>query len=100
MPFILTANELRGGRVVYLDTERGQWQAHPDQARRAPTKEEALELYQSAVAKRPELKDVVEPYPVEIDAQSGNIKLRRERIRAQGPTIDYQVDSSPARAEP
>jgi hypothetical protein len=85
--FILTANRLGDGIVVFLDFE-GAWSGSLDEAivARSPDEVKALEdrgTYDAAHNL------VVEPYLVEVREDGGRlVPLRtRERVRALGPSI-------------
>jgi hypothetical protein len=88
MPEMITANRLSDGHVVYLDAD-GEW---AEDFRRglvlgdAPAREAAMEKGQAAASANV----VVDPYAIELEMRAGHLAPRtlRERIRAEGPTID------------
>ncbi|WP_018632140.1 DUF2849 domain-containing protein [Neomegalonema perideroedes] len=80
---ILTANDLREGWSVFL-TRDGRWSRDWADLRVAASAEEGAELSALGAAEEA-ARRVVGAYLVEIDAE-GRAKLRRERIRAEGPT--------------
>jgi hypothetical protein len=85
----ITANLLSDGRVVFLD-EAGGWVLNLDAARLVA---DGLELdAATAYAKaQHDARIVVEPYPIDVDIIDGKpVAVRlRERIRAEGPTVQY-----------
>lgn len=85
--FVLTANRLGDGIVVFLDFE-GAWSERLDEAivARSPDEVKALEDRGAYDAAR---NLVVEPYLVEVREDGGRlVPLRtRERVRALGPSI-------------
>ncbi|OED36317.1 hypothetical protein AB833_27205 [Chromatiales bacterium (ex Bugula neritina AB1)] len=82
---ILAGNDLRSGRVVYLQQD-GQWGNQYSKARSLVTRadrETAEKLGQTAIAGN----RVVDPYFVEIARGSQGAPAHlRERIRCDGPT--------------
>jgi hypothetical protein len=88
MPEMITANRLSDGHVVYLDADGG-W---AEDFRRglvlgdAPEREAAMAKGQAAA----NANVVVDPYAIELEMRAGHLAPRtlRERIRAEGPTID------------
>jgi hypothetical protein len=86
---ILTANRLTDGVVVWYDVD-GQWSLTIERAEIARDKETAARL--EAVGKQAFAANlVVDVNLIDIEEVDGVIRpLRlRERIRAEGPTIDY-----------
>lgn len=82
---VLTANRLGDGRVVYLGDQG--WTSHIDEARLISTADDASGAEAEgarAVAERM----VVEPYLIDVEAETGGVlpARLRERIRAEGPT--------------
>ena len=88
MPETVTANRLDDGAVVYLDAE-GAWTR---EFRRAATLDDpAARAAALAVAEASARANVVvEPYAIELEMRAGHLAPRtlRERIRADGPTVD------------
>jgi len=87
MQEMITANRLRDGLVVFLDSQRG-WTEDFHRAavfEDAATKTNALAEAAAAV----EANLVVDPYPIELELRAGHLapKALRERIRATGPTV-------------
>ncbi len=87
---VITANDLRGGLVVFLD-QNGGWTLKIAEARvieDGPDLEEA-----TAYAKaQHDARIVVEPYPIDVKVTDGvPVPVRiREKIRADGgPTVVY-----------
>ncbi len=85
---VITANRLLDGRVVFL-TGADRWDERVDAAKvyADPVAAEAGVAVAQASAAAGE---VVEPYAIAVSYQSGRIvpTSLRERIRAEGPTID------------
>lgn len=92
---ILTANDLREGWAVFL-TKDGGWSRDWADLRVAADAGQAAELAALGAAEEA-ARRVVGAYLVEIDAE-GRAKLRRERIRAEGPT--HRADLRRAEALP
>ena len=85
---ILTANRLRDGIVVYLRDD-GEWSEAISKAAVARAPEDDARLLETgaqAVADQ----QVVEPYLIDVTAESGPLRpVRfREAIRAAGPTVE------------
>ncbi len=80
---VLTANDLREGWAVFL-TKDGQWSRDWENLRVAASAEEGESLAALGLAEEA-ARRVVGAYLVQIDPD-GRAKLRRERIRAEGPT--------------
>jgi len=83
---VVTANRLADGRVVYLG-EQG-WSTHIGKAAIADSEVVAAALLavgQAAAAAR----EVVSPYLIDVAEAKGVPRptLRRERVRAAGPTV-------------
>jgi predicted secreted protein len=88
---ILTANRLTDGVVVWYDKE-GQWNEKISGSDVARTKDDAARL--EAIGKQAFADNlVVDVNLIDIEEVDGRIRpLRlRERIRAEGPTIEYAV---------
>ncbi len=87
---VITANDLRGGLVVFLDYDGG-WTVDIAVARvleDGPDLDGGMALAKAASDAR----IVVEPYPIDVDVKDGlPVPARlRERIRAErGPTVAY-----------
>ncbi|GBD44193.1 hypothetical protein HRbin40_01677 [bacterium HR40] len=84
--FILTANRLRDGRVVFL-TAHG-WEESLRTAIVAATEAEQRAL-EALGAQSVAMCEVVDPYLVEVEVENGvpSPLHYRERIRASGPTV-------------
>ncbi|HUI16396.1 MAG TPA: DUF2849 domain-containing protein [Alphaproteobacteria bacterium] len=83
---VVTANRLKDGRTVYLG-ESG-WSENLEEARLAGSAAAAQALL--ALAERSvERNEVVGPYLIEVIEEGGHLvpARRRERIRAEGPTV-------------
>lgn len=88
---VLTANRLTDGIAVWYDRD-GKWNEWIGKSVVAATKEEAATL--EAVGKKAFADNVVlDVNLVEVEEVDGQIRpLRlRERIRAEGPTIEYMI---------
>lgn len=89
MPLIISANRLGDGIVVYLGHD-GAWREDFDDAKIFVGKADADPAF--ALARRDAMHNlVVEPCLVEVAQDEGGLfpVTLRERIRAQGPTIDF-----------
>jgi sulfite reductase (NADPH) hemoprotein beta-component len=92
-PMVFTANRLRDGRVVWLAEAGGSsiaWAESVTEARVFPPAEAAAG---QALAQQGErAQQVVGAYGIEVALQSGRpvpVKFR-ERLRAQGPSVDAE----------
>ena len=88
-PMVFTANRLRDGRVVWL-AEAGAWADTVAEARVFPPAEAAAGLALAQQAERAQ--QVVGAYGIEVALQAGQpvpVKFR-ERLRAQGPSVDAE----------
>lgn len=88
---VLTANRLTDGIAVWYDRE-GKWNEWIGRSVVANTKEEAENL--EAIGKKAYANnEVLDVNLVEVEEIEGQIRpLRlRERIRAEGPTIEYMI---------
>ena len=88
-PMVFTANCLRDGRVVWL-AEAGAWADTVAEARVFPPAEAAAGLALAQQAERAQ--QVVGAYGTEVALQAGRpvpVKFR-ERLRAQGPSVDAE----------
>ena len=86
---VITANRLSEGLVVFLD-EAGGWSLAIAEARLL---EDGADLDAAlAYAKaQHDARVIVEPYAIDVELKDGvpdPVRLR-ERIRAEGPTVDY-----------
>ncbi|MBP2559117.1 hypothetical protein J2857_001868 [Neorhizobium galegae] len=93
---VLTANRLSDGIAVWLDAN-GQWVENLQDAIVARHAEAVASL--EAIGKRDFAENlVVDVTVVEVQEQGGKLwPLRlRERIRAQGPTMEYAAGYRPA----
>lgn len=91
---IATANRLDDGRVVYLG-ERGAWQDAMVQARIANDETAAADL--DAAARLGEVANlVIGAYLIEVEGQPLRPTQLRERIRAEGPTVQVELNRAPA----
>jgi hypothetical protein len=92
---VVTANELRSGRVVFRDAAGG-WTDRVAGAAIAATPEEAEALLQAARADEATCR-VVEPALIDVDAGAASPlpASLRERIRAAGPTAGLPGDAKP-----
>ena len=88
-PVVLTANALGTGRVVWL-AESGGWTRRITDARVFAPQDAAAALAQGQADERARL--VVGAYTVEVELRAGlPVPLRfRERLRANGPSIDAE----------
>lgn len=88
---VLTANRLTDGIAVWYDRE-GKWNEWIGRSVVANTKEEAESL--EAIGKKAYANnEVLDVNLVEVEEIEGQIRpLRlRERIRAEGPSIEYMI---------
>jgi len=88
---ILTANRLTDGIAVWYDVD-GRWNESIARAEIARTKEDAERL--EAIGKKAFTDNLVlDVNLIDVEENNGFIRpLRlRERIRAEGPTIDYVI---------
>lgn len=88
---ILTANRLTDGIAVWYDVD-GRWNESIARAEIARTKDDAVRL--EAVGKKAFAENLVlDVNLIDVEENNGFIRpLRlRERIRAEGPTIDYVI---------
>ena len=88
---VLTANRLTDGIAVWYDRD-GKWNEWIGRSVVASTKEEAESL--EAIGKKAYANnEVLDVNLVEVEELEGQIRpLRlRERIRAEGPTIEYMI---------
>ena len=88
---VLTANRLTDGIAVWYDRD-GKWNEWIGRSAVANTKEEADTL--EAIGKKAYAdNEVLDVNLVEVEEIEGQIRpLRlRERIRAEGPTIEYMI---------
>jgi hypothetical protein len=88
---ILTANRLTDGIAVWYDVD-GRWNESIARAEIAGTKEDAERL--EAIGKKAFADNLVlDVNLIDVEVDNGFIRpLRlRERIRAEGPTIDYVI---------
>ena len=87
----VTANRLTDGIVVYL-TQSGDWSDRLGDAYAVDSEEEQARLLQQAEDPQAAL-HVVGPYLIDVDAQGGtpNPLRKRERIRAEGPTVETET---------
>ena len=96
MLHVISANRLYDGAVVYVGRE-APWTCRLDNARVFTDKAELETGLQSAQS---DAKNslVVEPCSVEVTQEAGVLQAvsLRERIRAQGPTIDFSRRTSRA----
>ena len=85
----ITANRLDDGRVVFLD-EGGAWVTSLDDARLVSDGPQLDEANAYAQAQS-DARIIVEPYPIDVvNVNDRPVAARlRERIRADGPTVDY-----------
>ena len=87
--FVLTANRLTDGIAVWYDRE-GKWNERIDLSEVVHGKDEAERL--EAIGKKAYANnEVIDVAVVEVEEIEGRVRpLRlRERIRAEGPTIEY-----------
>lgn len=89
---MITANRLGDGLVVFLDPAGG-WTREIAAARLLPNGPELAEAEAYAKAQH-DARVVVEPYAIDVDCSGeAPVPVRlRERIRAEGPTVDYGHD--------
>ncbi|UVC11863.1 DUF2849 domain-containing protein [Rhizobium sp. TH2] len=88
---VLTANRLNDGIAVWYD-KAGNWNEWIGRSEVAHTKEDAERL--EAIGKKAYANnEVLDVNLVEVEEIEGQIRpLRlRERIRAEGPTIEYMI---------
>lgn len=90
MNYVLSANRLADGRVVYLSDSQG-WSTHIDQARRLTDDDVEQARQLGKIAEESNL--VVDSYTVPLsDGHTHQPARLRERIRGFGPTVgDHQV---------
>lgn len=81
-PVVVTANDLRTGRVVWLGA--GGWVAEVAAARIFPPEEAAAALALGQAAEKARI--VVGAYAVEVSPGPVPVKFR-ERLRAAGPSV-------------
>jgi hypothetical protein len=87
--FVLTANRLTDGIAVWYDRE-GKWNERIDLSEVVHGKDEAERL--EAIGKKAYANnEVIDVAVIEVEEIEGRVRpLRlRERIRAEGPTIEY-----------
>lgn len=96
---VVTANRLGDGLVVYLDRDGG-WTERIADGRVAADEAEAGELM-AVAARAAAACQVVEPYLIDVADDAGGPRplRRRERIRAEGPTVpsDFLDHHRPSR---
>ena len=80
--FLLSANELRSGKVVFF-TSKG-WSSSSGEAIRIRADE--INKYEEIAAKEEKKCIIISPKFVELD-EEGNIKTLRDKIRNSGITI-------------
>lgn len=92
---MVTANRLRDGAVVFLASGR-RWTTRVGEGHVAETEAHATQLLQAAEAMPTE---VVGPYLIEVATEGGGwVPTRyRERIRAQGPSVETPSQSAEGR---
>ena len=86
---VVTGNRLGDGLVVFL-TDDGGWSTDIAASRILATPDEVKEAEAYGKAQH-DAQIVVEPYVIDVDVAEGvptPMRLR-ERIRAEGPTVDY-----------
>ncbi|MGO8868100.1 MAG: DUF2849 domain-containing protein [Alphaproteobacteria bacterium] len=83
---IVTANRLNDGRTVYL--REGDWSESLEDAQLAGSAA-AAQAHWAAAERSAAANEVVAPYLIEVVEESGRLTpaRRRERIRAEGPTV-------------
>ncbi|MEE2933651.1 MAG: DUF2849 domain-containing protein [Pseudomonadota bacterium] len=88
---IVTANDLRHGNVVYLNAS-GEWTGNLADAAVVSGDVDDRAISEEMQVQR---NLVVDPYLLEVSVENGTLtpKKLRERLRAQGPSI--QFDMSP-----
>ena len=88
---IVTANDLRHGNVVYLNAS-GEWTVTLAEAAVVRGEIDERAIFKEMQTQR---HLVVDPYVLEVSVEKGTLKPKklRERLRAQGPSI--QFDMSP-----
>ncbi len=94
---VITANTLRDGRVAWLGADR--WTPLLGEARIFAAEEAEAALALGQAAERARL--VVGVYAVEVDVRGGRPIPRRyrERLRAEGPSVDAEPKpAAPAKA--
>lgn len=84
-PVVVTANDLRTGRVVWLGDSG--WMGSVAEARIFPADQAAAALWLGQAAEKARI--VVGAYTVEVSAGPVPLKFR-ERLRAQGPSVDAE----------
>lgn len=85
--FVLTANHLVEGHVVFLD-DNGIWVSDVNRAALAETPAQKAEFdRKSEAAKAATL--IVEPYLIEVTIEAGAVRpvKNRERVRTLGPSV-------------
>ncbi|MEQ8736039.1 MAG: DUF2849 domain-containing protein [Rhodospirillaceae bacterium] len=89
MPFVISANRLEDGVVVYL-TQTDEWSVNVADAR--VVTDDDLDCVQNIGLDAEGRNHVVESYAVEVGASGTVLPSRlRERIRSHGPTVgDHQ----------
>ncbi len=91
IPSVLTANHLLEGDAVWWTGKI--WSRDIAQAEVIETFEDATTILEMAATSASFEAEVVGPYLVEIDTQSGAPIVRREAIRAdREPTFDYMIE--------
>ncbi len=80
--FLLSANELRSGKVVFF-TSKG-WSSSSDKAIKIKVNE--IDRYEEILVKEEKKCIIISPKFVELD-DAGNIKTLRDKIRNSGITI-------------
>ncbi len=101
--FIVSANRLRDGRVVYF-AARNAWRPTLAAGRRASGRDGGERLLAEAM-QAASARQVIDPYLVELDgateaanraatgAGTARPKRLRERIRAGGPSVETRVET-------
>ena len=80
---VIVANDLRTGRVVYLD-RRGNWQPQLDQAQ-VFADSESLEAAMAQAQSDEQDNHVIAPEVVVLDEHQNQPQHYREQIRSRGP---------------
>ena len=97
MPFVISANRLEDGVVVYL-TQTDQWSANVADAR--VVSESDLDRAQNIGLSAEERNHIVASYAVEVGPGHTVLPTRlRERIRSHGPTVGWHQPSPTNSAE-
>lgn len=89
MPFVISANRLSDGVVVYARAD-GAWSGHLAEAQVFAGKSEAQTALEGA--QRDVKRNIIlEPAMVEVAQEAKGLRALtlREAIRSEGPTIDY-----------